>query len=183
MFNFKKLAIEEVILIEPQVFSDQRGLFMELYKSKEFAEFGIDDKFLQDNYSKSTFKGTLRGLHFQKKPNQQSKLVRVISGSILDVAVDIRRSSPTYGKWVSEILSSENKKMLYVPVGFAHGFCTLEDNVEIVYKCSNYYSKECDKGIAWDDKSISINWPGNNFILSEKDKKWPTLEEADNNFS
>ena len=181
-FSFTQLEIPEVILIEPKAFGDQRGFFMETYKSTDFAEFGIDARFVQDNHSRSEANGVLRGLHYQKGPQAQAKLIRVISGSIFDVAVDIRRNSPTYGKWVSAVLSSANKKMLYIPVGFAHGFCTLEKGTEIIYKCTEVYSSEYDRGVIWSDKNINISWPINQPILSEKDKKLPSLEEADNEF-
>lgn len=177
-FNFKKLEIPDVILIEPKVFADERGFFVETYKESDFSEAGIAVKFVQDNHSKSVAKGILRGLHFQKEPAFQAKLVRVIAGSIFDVAVDIRKSSPTFGRWVSAHLSGENKNMLYVPVGFAHGFCTLEENTEVIYKCSRVYSAECDRGILWNDKDINIEWPVKEPILSKKDENWPLLKDA-----
>ena len=178
-FSFKRLKIPEVILIEPTVLGDERGFFMESYKYTDFADFGIKERFVQDNHSKSVTKGVLRGLHFQKKPMGQAKLVRAIAGSIFDAAVDIRKNSPTYGKWVSALLSAENKKMLYIPLGFAHGFCTLEENTEVIYKCSDIYSAEHECGIIWNDKDININWPIENPILSEKDSKLPTLDKVD----
>jgi dTDP-4-dehydrorhamnose 3,5-epimerase len=181
-FIFKRLEIPEVILIEPQVFADARGFFMESYKATDFSAFGIKDNFIQDNHSLSAAKGVVRGLHYQKKPKAQAKLIRVIRGSIFDVAVDIRKNSPTYAKWVSAILSAENKAMLYIPDGFAHGFCTLEDDTEIIYKCSEIYSLEHDRGIVWNDVEININWPVTKPILSSKDQGFPTLKEADNNF-
>ena len=149
-FRFKRLEIQDVILVEPEVFGDERGFFMETYKDTDFAGFGIKEKFTQDNHSRSAAKGVLRGLHFQQRPVAQAKLVRVIKGSVFDVAVDIRKKSPTYGKWVSAVLSAENKSMLYIPEGFAHGFCTLEEDTEVVYKCTNVYSAEHDRGIRWD---------------------------------
>ncbi len=181
-FKFTRLEIPELILVEPKVFEDHRGFFMEAYSYKDFSRFGIDVKFVQDNHTKSIKKGILRGLHYQKEPMAQAKLVRCIRGEIFDVAVDIRRGSPTYGKWISVILSEENKRMLYIPIGFAHGFCTLTDNVEVIYKVSNFYSPEHESGIIWNDPNLNINWPIKEPILSEKDKKWPTLENADNNF-
>ncbi len=181
-FNFKRLEIPGVILIEPTVLSDERGFFMEAYKYTDFAEFGIKERFVQDNHSKSVTKDVLRGLHFQKEPMEQAKLVRAIAGSIFDVAVDIRKNSPTYGKWISALLSAENKKMLYIPEGFAHGFCTLEDNTEVIYKCSDIYSAEYERGIIWNDKDINIQWPITNPVLSPKDQNWPFLKETDNNF-
>ena len=174
-FGFKRLEIPGVILIEPGVINDKRGFFMETYRYSDFAEFGIKERFVQDNHSKSIAKGVLRGLHFQKEPMGQAKLVRTIAGSIFDVAVDIRKNSSTYGKWVCATLSAENKKMLYIPKGFAHGFCTLKENTEVIYKCSDIYSVEYEGGIIWNDKDININWPIENPILSEKDSEFPTL--------
>ncbi|MBU0683339.1 MAG: dTDP-4-dehydrorhamnose 3,5-epimerase, partial [Candidatus Omnitrophica bacterium] len=148
-FSFKPLKIREVVLIEPGIFEDARGFFVETYKLTDFSEFGIKNRFVQENHSKSCAKGVLRGLHFQIPPMAQAKLIKVLKGSILDVAVDIRNNSPSFGKWVSAVLSSDNKKMLYIPEGFAHGFCTLEENVEVLYKCSEVYSPEHDRGILW----------------------------------
>lgn len=173
-FLFKKLAIPDVVLIEPKVFGDERGFFMETYKESEFFKFGIKKKFIQENHSKSK-KGVLRGLHYQAFPKAQAKIVRCIAGEIFDVAVDIRKNSPTYKKWVTEVLSAENKKQLYIPEGFAHGFCVLSREAEIVYKCNREYSPEKERGIIWNDPSIKIKWPVKKPILSEKDKKWPTL--------
>ena len=170
-FKFKKMQIPEVTLIEPPVFSDERGFFVETYKRDDFAERGIKEPFIQDNHSGSSRKGVVRGLHFQKAPAAQSKLVRVIRGRILDVAVDIRKASLTYGKWVSAELSAENRRMLYIPEGFAHGFCTLEDNTEVIYKCGAVYSPEHDRGVKWNDPAIGIDWPVKTPILSEKDGK------------
>jgi dTDP-4-dehydrorhamnose 3,5-epimerase len=180
-FTFKKLEIPEVILIEPGVFEDERGFFLENYKYSEFSDFGIKDKFVQDNHSKSA-KGVLRGLHFQKLPKAQAKLVRCISGEIFDVAVDIRKESPTFGKWVGETLSEENKKMLYIPIGFAHAFCVLSDKAEINYKSSDEYSPESEGAIAWNDPTINIEWPIEDPIVSEKDAKNNLLDEVENNF-
>ena len=178
-FNFKKLEIPEVILIKPTVFTDERGFFEETYKKSDFLDFGIKEEFLQENHSLSRAKGVLRGLHFQTPPKAQGKLVRVISGSIFDVALDIRKKSPTFGSWVSVVLSDENKEMLYVPEGFAHGFCTLEENTEVIYKCSEIYSPGYDRGIIWNDPALGINWPVENPVLSEKDKLWSCLKDAD----
>lgn len=180
-FTFKKLEIPEVILIKPKVFKDERGFFMENYKYSEFADFGIKDNFMQDNHSKSV-KNVLRGLHFQKLPKSQAKLVRCTNGEIFDVAVDIRKESPTFGKWVGEVLSEENKKMLYIPIGFAHGFCVLSKEAEINYKSSNEYSPENEGAITWNDSTINIKWPIENPIISEKDRINKSLEEANNNF-
>ena len=180
-FTFKKLSIPEVVLIEPKAFGDERGFFMENYKYSEFADFGIKDKFVQDNHSKSV-KNVLRGLHFQMLPKAQAKLVRCIKGEIFDVAVDIRKNSPTYGKWVGEILSEENKKELFIPIGFAHAFCVVSDEAEIIYKSSNEYSPENERAIAWNDPTINISWPIKNPIVSEKDAENKLLEEVENNF-
>jgi len=181
-FKFKKNnAISGIILIENQVFSDERGFFTETYKASEFLNNSIVDKFVQENHSRSK-KGVLRGLHYQKNPMAQDKLVRCVRGSIFDVAVDIRKGSPTYGNWAGFFLSENNKDMLYIPRGFAHGFCAIEDDSEIIYKCTNEYSPENEAGIIWNDPSIAINWPIGNPILSEKDLKYPLLEKADNNF-
>ncbi len=177
-FGFKRTEIPEVVLVRPEVFGDDRGFFMETYKYTDFLEFGIEGCFLQDNQSTSAAKGTLRGLHYQKEPGAQAKLVRVIKGSIFDVAVDIRRDSPSFGKWVSVKLSAGNKEMLYIPKGFAHGYCTLEDNTEGIYKCSDVYSPELERGIIWNDPAIGINWPVDDPVLSDKDRALPSLEEA-----
>ena len=177
-FNFKKLEIEDVILVTPQVFGDSRGFFMESYQKSAFEKNGIKDEFNQDNHSKST-KGVLRGLHYQTNPAAQAKLVRCPKGRILDVAVDIRKNSPTFGKWVGEILSEENKNMLYIPAGFAHGFVVLSDEAELLYKASNEYSPQNDRGIRWNDPDINVQW-GIDFepLISEKDSKQPYLKDV-----
>ena len=180
-FNFKKLEIPEVILIEPKIFEDGRGFFTEIYKYSDFAGAGMKEHFVQDNYSKSV-KGVLRGLHFQKNPNAQGKLVQCIKGRIFDVAVDIRKGSRTFGQWVSAELSEKNNLMLYVPPAFAHGFVVLSEAAGVIYKCTREYSPEDDRGIVWNDPEININWPVKNPVLSEKDKKHPLLRDADNNF-
>jgi len=182
-FEFKRLEIPEVVLIKPRLIGDERGFFMETYKESDFAKFGIKDQFVQENHSKTFAKGVIRGLHFQKKPMQQAKLIRVVSGGILDVAVDIRRGSATFGRWVSAVLSTKNQAMLYIPEGFAHGFCTLEENSEVIYSCSNEYSPADDRGIIWSDRTIDVHWPSLEPILSERDKKWPTLQDADLGFN
>lgn len=170
-FEFKRLEIQDVTLITPKVFIDERGFFMETYQKEEFAKEGITGDFVQQNHSKSV-KGVLRGLHYQKEPYAQAKLVRCIKGEIFDVAVDIRKNSPTFGKYVSATLSAENKDMLYIPRGFAHGFEVISDVVEVIYNVDNIYSKESESGIIWNDPSIKINWPIKSPTLSEKDKKW-----------
>ncbi len=180
-FKFQRLEIPELILIDPQVFYDERGFFLEAYKYSEFSSFGIPDRFLQDNHSYSKHK-VLRGLHYQNPPKAQGKLIRVISGEIFDVAVDIRKGSPTYGKWVGVVLSSENKRMLYIPPGFAHGFLVLSERAEVLYKTTEEYSPEYEAGIIWNDPEIGIEWPIKDPILSPKDQSWPRLREAKNDF-
>ena len=180
-FSFKKLEISDVILVEPRIFPDGRGFFMESYKESEFIKNEINTKFVQDNYSHSS-KGVLRGLHYQKDPKAQAKLVMVIKGEIFDVAVDLRKNSSTYGKWVGEILSEQNHRLLYVPEGFAHGFCVLSEKVDVIYKVNNEYSLENDRGILWNDPEVGINWPIENPIISEKDTNQPLLKNADNDF-
>ncbi|MBN1936898.1 MAG: dTDP-4-dehydrorhamnose 3,5-epimerase [Anaerolineae bacterium] len=179
-FQFERLAIPEVILIKPRVFADERGHFAETYKRSEFAANGIDVEFVQDNYSHSV-RGVLRGLHFQAPPNAQAKLVSVVSGRAFDVAVDIRRGSPTYSRWVGAILSDEDHYMLYIPAGFAHGFCVL-DEADFVYKVTAEYSPQHECGIVWNDPAIGIEWPVANPILSAKDTHLPLLAETDRSF-
>jgi len=173
-FSFKKLKISDLILISKKSYHDQRGFFFENYKESVFNQNGINTKFVQDNISFST-KHVLRGLHYQTKPKEQAKLVSVIHGEIFDVAVDIRRNSSTYGEWVGEILSQSNQKSLYVPEGFAHGFCVLSDTATVLYKVSNEYSPENEQGIIWNDPKVSVDWSIQNPIVSEKDQKLPTL--------
>ena len=180
-FSFKRLEIPDVILVEPKVFGDERGFFMETYKASEFRKSGISYDFVQDNHSRSQ-KGVLRGLHYQLRPMEQGKLVRCVRGRIWDVAVDIRKDSPWFGKWVAVELSEENKLMLWVPPGFAHGFVALEDGTEVVYKVTKEYAPELDRGIIWNDPDLAIDWPIEDPILSEKDRKLPRLKEAENNF-
>ena len=175
-FSFSSLEIPDVKLVIPKNYPDERGYFLESYKESEFSANKINSKFVQDNVSFST-KGILRGLHYQIKPKEQAKLVSVISGEIFDVVVDIRKDSPTFGKWVSQILSEKNHKMLYIPEGFAHGFCTLSDTANVLYKVTNEYSLENERGIIWNDPNVSISWPIKNLIVSEKDKKLPTLQK------
>lgn len=171
-----------VLIIDPTIFEDNRGFFMESYNYNKFANNGIDYQFVQDNHSFSVAKGVLRGLHYQTNPMAQTKLVRCIQGEIFDVAVDIRKASPTYGQWISVTLSAANRKQLLVPKGFAHGFCTMTENVEVLYKVDEYYSPDNDKGIRWNDPDINVEWPTNNPILSDKDQKQPFLAQADINF-
>jgi dTDP-4-dehydrorhamnose 3,5-epimerase len=180
--NVTKTKLEGLYLIEPKVFEDARGYFLESYNEQTFKKNGIDVNFVQDNQSLSC-KGTLRGLHFQKPPYAQAKLVRVITGSILDVVVDIRKNSNTYGEYFSIVLSGENKRMLYIPEGFAHGFLALEDNTLIQYKCSNFYNKETEGGLIWNDPDININWGiGYEPIISDKDKNNVSLKNLNSSF-
>lgn len=171
------------ILINPKKHEDDRGYFQEIYSKKEYKKLGIDVEFVQDNHSVSKLSGTLRGLHFQAMPNAQAKLVRCGKGSLFDVAVDIRKDSPTFGKWEGYELSEENGHQLYIPKGFAHGFVSLEPNTEIIYKCSDYYKKEMEGSILWCDEAIDINWPiSGKPILSKKDSIAPKLIDIENTF-
>ena len=176
-FEFKKLEIPDVILIKPKVFEDERGFFMETYKKEDFDEkAGIKGEFIQDNHSKSEY-GVLRGLHFQREPYAQAKIVRCIRGAIYDVAVDLRKNSPTFGRYVSVELSEENKFMVYVPKGFAHGFLVLSENAEVIYKVDNVYAPGYETGLIWNDEDIGIKWPVDNPIISQKDRNLLTLKE------
>ena len=172
--------LQGVYILEPQVFGDARGWFMESWSQRKMEEAGIRAEFLQDNQSFSAQKGTLRGLHYQLNPMCQAKLLRCTRGKIFDVAVDIRKGSPSYAQWTGVELSAENKKQLFIPRGFAHGFITLTDDVEVQYKADNYYAPECDGNIRWDDPEIGIKWPIAPVILSEKDKNAPLLKERTN---
>ena len=174
------LAIPDVFLIEPQVFGDDRGFFFESFNQSRFEQaIGKAVSFVQDNHSKSA-KGVLRGLHYQSPPMAQGKLVRVVQGEVYDVAVDIRKDSPTFGKWAGEVLSAENKHQLWVPEGFAHGFVTLSETAEFLYKTTNYYSQSHERAIRWDDETLDIDWPKiGPFQLSEKDKVAVTLTQAE----
>jgi len=180
-FKFNPTKIEGVFVVEPEVFGDERGYFMETYSAEEFKAAGLDYDFVQDNQSSSR-KGVLRGLHFQKQ-HPQAKLVRVISGEVFDVAVDLRAGSPTYGEWVGELLSAENKKQLMIPRGFAHGFLVVSDKAEFVYKCDDVYHPEDEGGVMYD--SCGIEWPeiDGEKILSEKDMKHPKLADLDFKFN
>ncbi len=173
--------MHEVILITPPIFRDERVFFMEMYKFSDFSKAGITEYFVQDNYSNSE-KNTLRGLYYQKNPAAQGKLILCLKGRIFDVAVDIRKDSPTYKHRIATELSEENSSMLYVPPLFAHGFLVLSHTAEIIYKCTEEYSPENDRGIIWNDPDININWATEMPILSDKDKKHPVLKKADNNF-
>ena len=172
--------IPDVKIIEPTVFEDERGFFFESFNHKKFEEaIGREVTFVQDNHSKSS-KGVLRGLHYQIPPYAQGKLVRVVQGEVFDVAVDIRKSSPTFGQWVAEVLSAENKKQLWIPEGFAHGFLTLSETAEFLYKTTDYYAKDSERCIKWDDEGVSIDWPSNiNPLVSEKDSAATTFTKAE----
>ncbi|MEZ5817098.1 MAG: dTDP-4-dehydrorhamnose 3,5-epimerase [Hyphomicrobiaceae bacterium] len=173
------LSIADVKLITPQIHRDERGFFSETFNARRLAEAGLPAHFVQDNHSLSRRKGVVRGLHFQIAPRAQGKLVRVTRGAILDVAVDIRKGSPSYGRHVTAVLSAENWAQLWVPVGFAHGFCTLEHDTEVQYKVTDYYAPECDRGLLWNDPGIGIDWPvgAGEAILSDKDRTHPRLAE------
>jgi dTDP-4-dehydrorhamnose 3,5-epimerase len=174
-----RLEISDVLKIVPQKFEDERGYFIETYNAKDFAASGVTLAFVQDNQSLSARPGTIRGLHFQVPPRAQAKLVRVLRGSIFDVAIDIRRGSPTYGRWCGTKLSGAGGEQLFVPPGFAHGFCTLEADTEVAYKVDDYYAPECDLGILWNDPEIGITWPVDPVaaILSDKDRRLPRLRD------
>jgi dTDP-4-dehydrorhamnose 3,5-epimerase len=176
--NVIDTKLSGVKVLEPKVFGDHRGYFMESYNKNIFEELGLNFDFIQDNQSLSAPVGTLRGLHFQLNPKAQTKVVRCVTGAIYDVAVDIRSGSPTYGQWVGVILSEHNKRQLLVPKGFAHGFCTLVPDTTVAYKVDEYYSPEHDGGILWNDPELGIDWPTTNPILSDKDTKHPTLSAA-----
>jgi len=179
------LALEEVKLLTPKIFRDERGFFSETYSRKALVAAGIDRTFVQDNQSLSRAKGVLRGLHFQIAPHAQGKLVRVTRGAIFDVAVDIRQGSPSFGRHVSAILSADNWSQLWVPEGFAHGFCTLEPDTEVIYKVTDFYAPECDRGLAWDDPDLGIACPlsGSQVILSDRDRQHPRLRDLPAHFT
>lgn len=176
--NFIKTEIEGVVIVEPAVFGDHRGFFMESYSKRMFEKAGLFYDFVQDNHSSSSVKGTLRGIHFQRGDKAQAKLVRCARGAVLDVAVDLRPESPTYKKWVAVELSEENKRQLLIPRGFGHGFVTLTDEVEFLYKADNYYAPEADGGIRWNDPELAVAWGVESPVLSQKDANAPLLKEA-----
>jgi dTDP-4-dehydrorhamnose 3,5-epimerase len=180
--NVTDTKLQGVKLIVPKVFGDHRGFFMESYNQQEYHKHGLDFHFVQDNHSLSAEIGIIRGLHYQLNPKAQTKLVRVTAGAIYDVVVDIRRGSPTFGQWQGFTLSADNKLQLLVPKGFAHGFCTLVPNCEVQYKVDDYYSPEYDRGIAWNDSELRIDWPAHDPILSEKDRALPRFSAAEMNF-
>lgn len=180
-FKFTRLSIPDVILIESQIFQDERGFFLENFKESIFKDYGINTKFAQDNFSYS-LKGVLRGLHFQNPPKAQAKLVTALKGKIFDVAVDLRNNSPTYGKWIAEILSEDNHSSLYVPEGFGHGFCVLSKEAYVLYKITQEYSSEYEGGVIWNDPELNISWPIDEPILSKKDRALPLLKKLDSAF-
>jgi dTDP-4-dehydrorhamnose 3,5-epimerase len=179
MLEVKRLALDGVVVVTPKRFGDRRGFFSETYNKKVFADAGIALEFVQDNHSLSAEAGTVRGLHFQVAPKVQAKLVRVVKGAIFDVAVDVRRSSPTFGKWVSAMITAERGEQIFVPAGYAHGFCTVEPDTEVLYKVSDFYSPEHELGVRWDDPAIGIAWPlRGKPTLSVKDEKNPLLKDS-----
>jgi dTDP-4-dehydrorhamnose 3,5-epimerase len=180
-FSFERLSIPDVVLVKPRVFGDDRGFFLETYKDSDFADFCTPHSFVQSNHSRSEY-GVLRGLHYQKPPMAQCKLVSAVRGAIFDVAVDIRWGSPTYGQWVGVVLSDENHHLLYIPEGFAHGFCVLSDVADFVYQLTKEYAPECDRGVLWNDPEIGVEWPLSDPTLSPKDRVQPTLRAADRDF-
>ncbi|MFA9556929.1 dTDP-4-dehydrorhamnose 3,5-epimerase [Evansella sp. AB-rgal1] len=180
--NIIATKLQGVYILEPAVYDDNRGFFMESYNKKVLKEQSIDVSFVQDNHSLSTEAGVLRGLHYQLNPRAQSKLVRVCSGAIIDIIVDLRQNSETFGQWISVMLSEQNKHQVFIPKGFAHGFCTIEPNTQVLYKVDEYYEPKHDRGIIWNDPSIGIQWPTSTPILSEKDSKLPLLKNAEMNF-
>ncbi len=175
--KFEKTKLDGVVIITPDVFGDHRGFFMESWSERKMEEAGLHYNFVQDNHSMSSVRGTLRGIHFQKGDKAQAKLVRCVRGAVLDVAVDLRHASPTYKQWVAVELSAENKKQLLIPRGFGHGFVTLTDEVEFLYKADNYYAPEADGGIRWNDPEIAVDWGVEKPILSAKDEKNPFLKD------
>jgi dTDP-4-dehydrorhamnose 3,5-epimerase len=179
--HIETVTIDGVKLLRPQRISDARGYFVELWNRRTFAEAGIDVEFVQDNQSFSKHKSTLRGLHYQPPPRGQAKLIRVVQGSIFDVAVDLRRASPTFGRHSTAVLTAKGGEQLFVPIGFAHGFCTLEPDTEVQYKVSDFYSREHDAGLLWNDPELGIAWPleGNEPVLSDRDRRLPRLSEIE----
>ncbi|MCI1778010.1 MAG: dTDP-4-dehydrorhamnose 3,5-epimerase [Paenibacillus lautus] len=180
--NVTPLKLTDAFVLEPVVHGDHRGFFMESYNDSLFKQHGITYNFIQDNQSLSAEAGVLRGLHYQLNPKAQTKLIRVLTGAIYDVILDIRKSSPTFGQWVGVILSEHNHRQLLVPKGFAHGFCTLVPNTQVLYKVDEYYSPENDRGILWNDPALGIDWPTSNPTLSDKDQRHPLLKDAEMNF-
>lgn len=179
----KETKFEGVYILEPKIFEDSRGFFMESYNQQIMNEYGLTSNFVQDNHSFSVESGIIRGLHYQLNPKAQTKLIRTLSGAIYDVVVDIRRNSSTYGEWVGIIVSEENRRQVLIPKGFAHGFCTITKNTQVFYKVDTYYSPENDRGILWSDPELGIDWPTSNPVLSAKDMEHPMLSAAEINFN
>ena len=176
--HFQPTEVPDVVRVQPRLFEDARGAFMETYHQRKFADAGIDVLFVQDNYSRSK-RGTLRGLHYQIR-QPQGKLVRVVSGTVFDVAVDLRKSSPTFGRWIGETLTAEDSRMLYIPAGFAHGFCVLSATADVVYKCTDFYAPEYERTLLWNDPDVGIEWPlAERPLLSEKDSQGVFLADAE----
>ena len=173
-FTFSQTSLPGVLIVEPRVLFDDRGFFIETYKKSEFSAAGLDVDFVQENLSRSV-QGTVRGLHFQRPPKAQAKLTRVIAGEVFDVAADVRSDSPTYGKWVAVKLSSDNRKSLFIPAGYAHGFCVCSAQAEVLYQTSEEYAPDLEWGVRWDDPVLGIPWPVNEPRLSERDRQWPWL--------
>jgi dTDP-4-dehydrorhamnose 3,5-epimerase len=173
-FTFQNTDLPGVVLIEPKLFRDARGFVLESYKHSEFLAAGLDLRFVQENHSCSAH-GVLRGLHYQRPPHAQAKLIRVVSGEVFDVAVDIREGSPTFGKWIGVSLSAANNRLLYIPAGFAHGFCVVSDQAEVVYKTTAEYAPQSEHGARWDDPALGIAWPISDVTLSDRDRRWPGL--------
>jgi dTDP-4-dehydrorhamnose 3,5-epimerase len=174
-FVFEETDLPGVIVIQPKIFADERGYFLETYKRSDFAAAGILEDFIQENHSKSVH-GTLRGLHGQRSPKAQGKLVRVVEGEIYDVAVDVRRDSRTFGRWVAVVLSAENRRSVYVPAGCLHGFCVTSLEAQVIYKTTHEYAPELEYGVRWDDPTLAVPWPVTSPRLSERDRRWPSLE-------
>ena len=177
-FMFRTTDLPGVLVIEPQVFGDHRGFFLETYRQSDFAAAGLDVRFTQENHSRSVH-GILRGLHYQHPPYAQGKLVRVIVGEVFDVAVDIRDGSPTFGKWIGVSLSASNRRSLYIPPWYAHGFCVVSDQADVIYKTTAEYAPEYERGIRWDDPALGIRWPVTEVTLSERDRGWPGLASVE----
>jgi dTDP-4-dehydrorhamnose 3,5-epimerase len=180
--KYSKTTLGGVLIIEPKIIEDNRGFFMECYVERELIEINIETRFVQDNHSLSKAKGTVRGLHYQLPPKAQSKLVRVVRGAIVNIVVDIRQGSPTFGKWLGVELSADNRRQLYIPKGFANGYCTLEPDTEVCYKVDEYYAPEQDRAILWNDEDLGIDWPVDDPVLSARDRSAPSFKQAENDF-
>jgi dTDP-4-dehydrorhamnose 3,5-epimerase len=176
-FKFIQTDLPGVVIIEPKVFADDRGFFMETYKQSEFISAGVETQFVQENHSMSV-EGTLRGLHLQRAPKAQGKLVRAVGGEIFDVAADIRKDSPTFGRWVSIVLTSENRRSVFIPAGYAHGFCVVSSQAQMIYKTTAEFAPDLEWGVRWDDPLLAIPWPVQKPILSERDARWPLLDDG-----